>query len=105
LIRKFNEYSKKNNLNITVDLNLLNPSNSTNETNDFGTTVEALLSKETDKYDIYFYDNVYTKRYGKHFINLEEKISKQHMDLYSSDLNFQLCTSDNQWVGLVTIFI
>jgi len=71
--------------------------------NDYGTTVEVLLSKKTDKYDIYFYDNVYTKRYGKHFVNLKEKISKEHMNLFSSDLNYQLCTSDNRWVGLVNI--
>ncbi|ORX82973.1 periplasmic binding protein-like II [Anaeromyces robustus] len=100
LIKKFNEYSKNNNLNITLNLNLFSPSNSTIEANDFGTTVEALLSRKTNKYDIYFYDNVYTKKYGKHFINLEEKIPKDHMELFSSDLNYQLCTSDNRWVGL-----
>jgi len=90
-------------LNITLNLNLFNPSNSTIQISDYGTTVEALLSRKIDKYDIYFYENIYTKKYVKYFINFKENVSKEIMDLYSSDLNYQLCTVDDRWVGLVNI--
>jgi len=99
----FNEYSEKNNLNIILNLNLFTPLNSTIQMKDYGTTVEALLSKKTDKYDIFFYENIYISRYANHFINLKGRVSKEIMDLYSSDLNYKLCTIDDRWVGLVNI--
>ncbi|ORX49624.1 periplasmic binding protein-like II [Piromyces finnis] len=100
LIKKFNEYSKNNNLNIKVKLNIITPSNSTVYISDYGTTIETLLSKKSDKYDIYFYDNVYTKRYGKYFVNFKKKIPQEHLNMYKSEFSSDLYISNDRWVGL-----
>ena len=102
-MRKFNEYSKKNNLNIKLNLNLITAANSTVLINDYGSTIESILSRKLDKYDVYFYDNIYTKRFGKHFIDLKKKLPKEHMDEYASGIGSKICISDGKWVSLVCI--
>jgi len=45
LINAFNEYSLKNNLNITAQLEALTPQVSTTEIQDYGNTIDSLLKK------------------------------------------------------------
>ncbi|KAG4100445.1 hypothetical protein H8356DRAFT_902435, partial [Neocallimastix lanati (nom. inval.)] len=55
VLDKFNEYTKQNNVDIHVSLNLYSPDNSTRNVNDYGSTVESILFKGSTKYDIFFY--------------------------------------------------
>jgi len=64
MINDFNRYSKKKDLNITLHLNIYTNSNSSNNVNDYGTMVESLLKKRTKKYELYIYDNAFTKIYA-----------------------------------------
>jgi len=100
IVNSFNEYSKKENLGIKLDLNLITSANSTNFIYDYGTTIEEILSKGRDKYDIYFYDLVYTKRFGKYFVNLGDKLPQEHLDMYKFKYYQDLYFSNNQWVSL-----
>ncbi|KAG4100447.1 hypothetical protein H8356DRAFT_899168, partial [Neocallimastix lanati (nom. inval.)] len=55
VINKFNEYTKQNNIDIHVTLNLYSTDNSTKYVNDYGSTIEFILSRGSTKYDIIFY--------------------------------------------------
>ncbi|KAG4100448.1 hypothetical protein H8356DRAFT_896952, partial [Neocallimastix lanati (nom. inval.)] len=55
LINKFNEYTKQNNIGIHVTLNLYSLDNSTIYVDDYGSTIESILSRGSIKYDIFFY--------------------------------------------------
>ncbi|KAL6589009.1 hypothetical protein U3516DRAFT_653405 [Neocallimastix sp. 'constans'] len=90
IINQFNKYAKKKNLDISIELNLLTIYNSTFSLNDFGSMVEALFKKK-NKYELYFYDNVYTTKYGKYLLNLKEWIPKNTLDLYDQKIISETC--------------
>ncbi|ORX57945.1 periplasmic binding protein-like II [Piromyces finnis] len=100
LARDFNRYAKNNNINIRLDLNLITSANSTLVANDYGLAVDTLLSKKSDKYDIYFYNNIYTEKLAKHFIDLKKSLPKEHMDMYDSQLNKDICVAGDKWASL-----
>jgi len=99
-INDFNKYSKENNVGIKLILNLINPSNSSTSINDYGTTVETTLSKGQDKYDIIFFDNVYTKRYGKYLLDLNGKLPESHINMYKFNCFEDLCVCNSRLVSL-----
>ncbi|ORX81335.1 periplasmic binding protein-like II, partial [Anaeromyces robustus] len=100
LVNRFNNYSKKNNLNITVNLNLLSPANSTAESLDFFTSIDSYLRKKSTKYDIYFYENIYTTKFEPHFINLKEWLPKEHIDMFTHVEKSESYFYNNKLVGL-----
>ena len=100
IINQFNKYAKKKNLDISIELNLLTIYNSTFSLNDFGSMVEALFKKK-NKYELYFYDNVYTTKYGKYLLNLKEWIPKNTLDLYDQKIISETCYYNEKLVGLV----
>jgi len=63
--------------------------------------IDNLLQKKTKKYDIFFYYGTYTKRYGKYFINLEDWLPKEHIDMYDPQIISKSCLYNNKVVGLV----
>ncbi|KAG4090153.1 periplasmic binding protein-like II [Neocallimastix lanati (nom. inval.)] len=103
LINNFNKYSKENGYDITIKLNLLTPSNSTSNTNDFLSLMESILLKKSDKYDIYFYNNIYTSRFEPHFLNLKEWLPKEHIDKFTL-IDSDSYSYNNKLIGL-PIFI
>jgi len=103
LVKNFNNYSKENNLDINIHLNLITPANSTTEINDYGNFLESLLIKKTLKYDLIFYDNIYSFRYGAHLINLYDILPKEHINMYNPQITSQSCAYQDEIVGLVTI--
>jgi len=68
----FNEYSREKGLGIKLDLTAITPETATNERESYGTTIDSLLSRRSEKYDIYFYFSGYGQAYGNHFINLND---------------------------------
>jgi len=105
LINNFNDYSIKNNLNITLNLNLLTPKNSTVNRDEFFSLIDSFLQKKSNKYDIYFYDNIYTPKFEPYFLDLNKLLPKEHINLYKSIENYESYSYNNKLVGLVNLLI
>ena len=105
LINYFNDYSIKNNLNITLNLNLLTPKNSTVNRDEFFSLIDSFLQKKSNKYDIYFYDNIYTPKFEPYFLYLNKLLPKEHINLYKSIENYESYSYNNKLVGLVNLLI
>ncbi|OUM58657.1 hypothetical protein PIROE2DRAFT_16014 [Piromyces sp. E2] len=97
---KFNEYSEENNLNITIKLNLLTSKNDGYAYDNYGTLIEALLKKNKNNYDIYFYESNCLSVYSSYFLDLKKYLSKELIELYDSKILSELCIYDNKLVGL-----
>ncbi|KAG4085088.1 periplasmic binding protein-like II [Neocallimastix lanati (nom. inval.)] len=99
-IKDFNSFSSENNLNINVKLNLFSNLNSTINYNDYASMIEVLLKRNSRKYDIYLYDNIYTENYGKYLIDLKKYLPEDHIKMYDSNVLSQTCSYNNKLVGL-----
>jgi len=100
---EFNKYSKENNLGIELEMNLFSDQNVTaDNVNEYGTTIDSYLLKNSNKYDIYCYDPLYTIKFSPHLLNLEMELPKAHMDLYSSGDAKKVGAYNNKWVGIVS---
>ncbi|ORX79715.1 periplasmic binding protein-like II [Anaeromyces robustus] len=97
-VEEFNKYAKNNNIDIELKVIIYTPENSS--VTDFGTTIEYLLKRESTKYDIIFYDNVYNAKYSPYFVNLKDFLPKQHIEMYSSGYIPEICKFKDKWVGL-----
>jgi len=99
--REFNEYSKKNDLGITVELEILTPETSSSVVENYGTTIDSLLVKKKQKYEIYFYYSAYSKKYGDYLIDLREYLPEEYIKPYDADLLKSTSYSkDGRLVGL-----
>ncbi|KAL6605284.1 periplasmic binding protein-like II [Neocallimastix sp. 'constans'] len=103
LINNFNDYSIKNNLNITINLNLFTPKNSTVHSDEFFSVIDSFLKRRSNKYDIYFYDNIYTPKFEPNFLDLNKLLPKEHINLYKSVENYESYSYNNKLVGLPVI--
>ncbi|ORX83749.1 hypothetical protein BCR32DRAFT_243145 [Anaeromyces robustus] len=96
---EFNEFSKNNNLNITLSINLLLNINSTSSLTSYGDTADSLLKKNSNKYDIFFYDSLYTQDYEPYLLDFSKYIPKESIEKYNQDILNQLCKYNNRLVG------
>ncbi|ORX46905.1 periplasmic binding protein-like II [Piromyces finnis] len=97
----FNEYAKKNNLDIELEFVFFTTQNTTtNFVNEFDSTVDFLLSRKSDKYDVYFYDVQYSRKYFDYFIDLNDYLSKEHLAKYENDVAPQIGRYNGKWIGL-----
>ncbi|KAL6630729.1 periplasmic binding protein-like II, partial [Neocallimastix sp. 'constans'] len=62
--------------------------------------LEKLLKSKKRKYDMYFFEYIYNSRFGPYFINLQEYLPKEHIDIYSEGITPQLCVFNDKWVSL-----
>ena len=102
---KFNEYTRNNNIDINLHIELYTPNNSTSYASDYGSTLEALLNKGSTKYDLIFYDTMYSPRYSNLLEDLRYWLPEEHISMYSSGIASQSCTYKGKWVGLVKLKI
>ncbi|ORX81334.1 periplasmic binding protein-like II, partial [Anaeromyces robustus] len=100
VVNDFNNYSKNANLNITINLNLLSPANSTADTVDFFSLMDSYLQKKSTRYDIYFYDLIYTTEFEHYFLNLKEWIPQDHIDMFPYAEKSESFFYNNKLVGL-----
>ncbi|OUM58475.1 hypothetical protein PIROE2DRAFT_16237, partial [Piromyces sp. E2] len=100
LVNKFNNFSNENKLNITLELIVFTPMNSSANVDDFESAIETILNKNPDKYDIYFYDNIYSKKFGTYLIDLKEELPEEHINEYNPNFLSQACSCNNKIVGL-----
>jgi len=104
LENEFNNYAKKENLDITVKITLLTHYNATiYTTRSYGSMVESLLKKHSSKYDIFFYDNTYTSKYSPYLMDLTEYISEEELKEFNPYIISKLCTYQNKLFGLVKL--
>lgn len=94
----FNQYSVDNKLDITVKLDLYTAENSTSLVTDYESMLDSIV--KSDKYDIYFYDNIYSAKFGKYLLNLKEWLSEEHLNLYTQGVASQSCVYKDKLVGL-----
>jgi len=99
----FNEYAKQNNIDIRMEAIVYNIENSTREMDDIWSSIDHLLNKQSTKYDIIFYDVIYSQRYSQHLLDLKKWLSEKHMNLYSGVTAKEVGKVDDKWVGLVGI--
>ncbi|KAL6630151.1 hypothetical protein U3516DRAFT_822234 [Neocallimastix sp. 'constans'] len=99
LIDEFNKYSKDNNLDIYIQLNALSPKNSSLHTSDYASTVDLLLQKKSNKYDIYIYNFIFSQKYGPYLMDLKELLTEEEINQYNPKY---LSSSyyDNKLVGI-----
>ncbi|ORX83231.1 periplasmic binding protein-like II [Anaeromyces robustus] len=99
MVNDFNEYSEKNNLNITVKINVHSTADLKNFES-FAFSVESLLIKKSNKYDIYYYDNSYTQKYGPYLLDLKEYLPEEHIKMYNQEIVEKSCIYKDKLVGL-----
>jgi len=103
LHNEFNNYSKKENLNIELNLITLANSNSTAATSPIAyvTMLDDLYQRKDIKYDIVFYFNYYLDDFDKYFINLYDYFNEDHINLYDPLVLSLSCIKNNKLIGFV----
>jgi len=92
----FNEYSREKGLGIKLDLTAITPETATNERESYGTTIDSLLSRRSEKYDIYFYFSGYGQAYGNHFINLNDYLEEEYIKEFDEKILKEGCSSSDK---------
>ncbi|ORX76991.1 hypothetical protein BCR32DRAFT_270938, partial [Anaeromyces robustus] len=95
----FNEYSKLNNLDITLELTSLTSENSTIYINGEEVSIQSLLANKSKKYDIYFYNNSYASEISEHLMDLNEYISPEITEKYYSYIFNNTYILNNRLIG------
>jgi len=98
MINDFNQYAEENNLDIYLNLKVVKSSSDNFEA--YGSMVEQLLKKKSNKYDLYYFDNAYTQKYGQYLYNLRKLLPKEHIDMYHQNLLSYTCKYEDKLVGL-----
>lgn len=71
---------------------------------DYEELLDTLFLKKDTKYDLIFFNNIHTTRFGPHLLNLNDKLSDEIIDLYKFGIASQSCIyEEDEWVGLVNI--
>jgi len=99
----FNEYAQKNNIDIRMIPTVYTPENSTSNVNDFWSSVYTILENKSTKYDIIFYDVIYSPRYSPFLLDLNDWLPEKHLDLYSGKAATEVGKFKGKWVGLVSV--
>jgi len=105
LFKEFNEYKKKNNLDINIDLTVISQNNSTASPLAFKTQLSSLHKKKKKTYDLIFYDIQDLKDMDKYFIDLNKYLDKDHISMYDPDILSVACIRNNLLIGLVRFYI
>ena len=97
-----NRYVKEKNLDINLKLHLFTEENTTFGEDFYSSTVTQLLNRKKDKYDVFLYDPLFTRRYSPYFVNLEDYLPEEHIAMYTSSPEaVKSGYYNNKWIGLV----
>ncbi|ORX42201.1 periplasmic binding protein-like II [Piromyces finnis] len=100
LADSFNNYSKENNLDITIKLHMLSNLNVTNNIEDYVSLLDSLFKKKDEKYDIYFYETTFITDYDLYLLDLKKIIPEEHIKMFNPDFVEQYCTINDKLIGL-----
>ena len=101
LVDEFNAYAKVMGIDINVKLELIIKNKTAAVTDEFVSIMDTILNKKSTKYDIFFYDNIYTIRYSQDLIDLKNYLEKEHIDMYPNALKSEAFSYNNKLIGLV----
>ncbi|ORX80889.1 hypothetical protein BCR32DRAFT_280131 [Anaeromyces robustus] len=104
LTNKFNDYAKENNLDIDLKMVLFTDQNTTAQKDNFFSSMDTLLNKKSQKYDLVVYDPLYIVEYEKHLLDLKEWLPQEHIQLYNSGNAPKISIHNNKWIG-IPVFI
>jgi len=104
LIDDYNKYAENNNLNITVNIEIIKYEKPTDSITNFKSFVEESLKKnknsKKNKFDIYFYDNRYTNMYGQYLIDLKDSLPEELLKMYDTNSMKEACFYNDELVGI-----
>jgi len=98
LVEDFNAYSKKNNLNITVNLEITE----NDQINDYYSIFEVLLKKKNSRksYEIFFYENYYKSKFGENLMDLKGLIPEDHINMFDPNIISGTCYFKDKLIGI-----
>eukprot|EP00833_Pecoramyces_ruminatium_P006823 jgi/Orpsp1_1/1180855/evm.model.c7180000074881.1 len=92
----FNEYSKKNSLNITLKINLITPLSGTY---DYNSLLETLFNKNSLKYDIIFSSARIAAKFADKFEDLNKYSSTDYSNQFHREV-YNSCLNEGRLIGL-----
>ncbi|ORX51096.1 hypothetical protein BCR36DRAFT_397296 [Piromyces finnis] len=96
----FNDYSKKNGLDIHLNRILLSPRNISVYVNDYDSTVESILKKKNKSYDLFMISAVYTNFFDPYVENLRYYVSEETLESYLHGISSSLGIINDKIIGL-----
>jgi len=101
LVYDFNAYSQKNNLNITVNLEITE----NKQIDDYGSAIEVLLKRKNSRksYDLFFYENYYKSKFGAYLIDLKGLIPEDHINMFDPNIISGTCYYKDKLIGMVIL--
>jgi len=111
--RLFDIYAQMNNLNITLNMEMMKFIDPSDSLANFKSLVETSLKKSNNiynkshnkevhstKFDIYIFDNRYTNIYGPYLLDLRGNLPKEHIEMYDSKILNETSYYKDKLVGL-----
>ena len=86
-------------------MNNLTNLNSTGGSDSYSSTLEVLLKKKSVKYDLYFYDDIYSNRFDPYLEDLNKYIEKEHVDKFDKNIINEISYYKDKLVGIVNIIV
>jgi len=102
MVESFNKYANETNKNIQLQLTYFTDVNNVAGYNDYISTLR-LFGKKNNKYDVFAYDANYIYAFSPYLLELDNYLSKNITDLYSSKNNKLFSYCNNHIRGIVII--
>lgn len=105
-VEQFNKYATRNNLNITINFDVMFIGSPTDSYLNLKSLVGLSLKKSNEKnnnnkFDMYFFDMRYTSIYGPYLLDLKENLGREYIKMYDSKIINETCTYKDKVVALV----
>jgi len=107
LVKRFNDFSLKQSLGISLELNIINKSNSSLTSDEIADKLDSYLkysSKEDNKeesLDLITYDVIYSGRFSNYFVDLKPYISEEKIQSFIPS-SIETCTTlEDKLISLV----
>jgi len=98
VVDDFNAFAEENDINVRLKITIHTNQDSFEA---FANSVESLLKKRINKYDLYYFDNGYTIKYGPYLLDIKDYISDDIIDMHDSRVVDYTCRYENKLIGLV----
>jgi len=100
---EFNEYAKKNNLTISLDIELTRLINPSDSYANFRSFVESSIKKsnkasinDIKTYEVYIYDSRYTNIYAPYLMDLNDNLPKEIIEKFNSKVINETCIYESK---------
>jgi len=100
---KFRIYAEQNNLDISVNMEIMRYENPLDSYINFKSLAESSLKKSNDKtssnnnkYDMYTFSNRYTKVYAPYLLDLRKNLPKEFIEMFNSKVVNETCSYKNE---------